>query len=509
MRGLQAVARIGAALAVALALAAPAAAQSFSIAGVRFDDSVYLDEATLNGIADRYTNRPIGFADLQSMVEAVNRAYALAGVVTALAVLPPQDITDGVLHVRLIEARVEAVDSSALTRTRADFIRDAIPLPTGAPVDFEQLEIDLRRFEIAHDFRPVVSFGPGEGEGMTRAEIGGDEPPRFEHVFSADNYGSPQTGKARGAWFGRWNSVTGRRDILSVQLQKSRGAWSGGLGYSLPAFGQGGRVVVSATHARSQVISAPFLPVDIRSTSSSASLGYIRPFRIGPDRHWTVSADIQVERNKSEISDLPLLRTDLRDAAIGLAWQRRFARSVLGVSLGVRGGRADTDQTSETEGSYWLAFGNASYARLLGDWGLFSTAMSYQYAHGQNLPVARLFNAGGASSVRGYPNAVRSGDSGLIMQNQISSARGFEIGTGYPVALSPFAFVDAAVIVPYRVDGGVDSDQDYLASVGFGLRAEFGDRGTALLSYGVPLRNTLGFDDKGKGTLYFGLDMSF
>lgn len=505
----RAISRIGAALAATLALAAPAAAQSFSIAGVRFDDSVYLDDALLNGIADRYTNRPIGLADLQAMVEEVNRAYALAGVVTSLAVLPPQEIADGVLHVRLIEARVEAVDSSALTRTREDFIRDNIRIDEGATVDFERLEHDLRLFEIAHDFRPVVSFGPGVGVGMTRAQVGGDEPPRFEHVISADNYGSPQTGRARGAWFGRWNSVTGRRDTLSVQLQKSQGAWSGGAGYSLPAFGRGGRIVASVTHARSQVISAPFQPVDIRSTSTSASLGYIRPFRVGPDRHWTFSADIQVERNESEISGLPLLNTDLRDAAIGLAYQRRFPRAVLAASFGIRAGDADTDQTSETEGGYWLAFGTASYARRIGDWGLFSTAMSYQYAHGQNLPVARLFNAGGATSVRGYPNAVRSGDSGLIVQNQISSANGFDIGGGYPVALSPFAFVDAALVVPYRVDGGIDSDQDFLVSVGFGARAEIGDRATALLSYGVPLRNTLGFDDRGKGTVYFGLDMSF
>lgn len=505
----RAISRFGAVLAVTLALAVPAAAQSFSISSVRFDDSVYLDNATLAGIADRYTGRAIGFADLQAMVEEVNRAYALAGVVTALAVLPPQDIVNGVLQVRLVEARIEAVDSTALEHTREDFIRDNIRLDEQAHVDFEQLEHDLHLFEIAHDFRPVVSFGPGEAEGMTRAHIGGDEPPRFEHVFSADNYGSPQTGKARAAYFGRWNSVTGRRDILSLQIQKTKGAWAGGLGYSVPAFGNGGRIVASATHARSQVISDPFSPVDIRSTSTSASVGYTRPFWVAPDRHWMVSADLQVEQNESEISGLPLLRTDLRDAAIGVAFQRRFDRSVLGVSFGIRAGHADTDQTSETEGSYWLAFGNASYARLLGDWGLFSTAMSYQYAHGQNLPVARLFNAGGATSVRGYPNAVRSGDSGLIMQNQISTANGYELGTGFPIALSPFAFVDAAIIVPYRVDGSYNSDHDLLASIGLGLRAEFDDRATGLVTYGVPLRNTLGFDDRGKGTLYVGLDMSF
>lgn len=501
--------RAAAALALTVAAAAPVAAQSFSISGVRFDDSVYLDDTTLQEIAARYTDRAITFADLEAMVEEVNRAYALAGVVTSLAVLPPQDIVDGILHVRLVEARVEAVDSSALSSTRHSFIVDNIRLPEQEPVDFERLEHDLRVFEIAHDFRPVLTFGPGEGEGMTRALVSGEEPERFVQVFSVDNFGSPQTGELRGAYFGRWNSVSGRRDLLSLQLQGSEGAWSGGLGYSVPVFGQGGRIVASATHARSQVISDPFLPVDIRSNSSSASLGYTRPFWVGPDRHWMVSADLQVERSESEISGLPLLRTDLTDVAVGVAFQRQFSRSAFGASLGIRAGNAETDQTSETEGSYWLAFGNVSYAQLVSDWGLFTSSMSYQYAHGQNLPVARLINAGGATSVRGYPNAVRSGDSGLIMQNQLSSANGFDLGSDFPVNLSPFVFLDAAIIVPYRVDGSINSEQDFLVSAGLGLRAEFGERVTASMFYGWPLRNTLGFDDKGKGTLYVGLDVNF
>lgn len=501
--------KTAAALAAALVLAPAAWAQSFTISDVRFDDSVYLDPATLQELAAKYTSRPIVFEDLQAMIEEVNRAYALAGVVTAQAVLPPQDIVDGVLRVDLIEARIETVDTAELKETRPDFIRNNIDLPEGEPVDFERLERDLRLFEIAHDFRPVVTFGPGEGAGMTRALVGGDEPARFSHTFSVDNHGSPQTGEWRGSYFGRWSSVTGRRDVLSFQLQGSEGAWSGGIGYSVPFMGRGGRIIASATHARSQVISDPFSPVDIRSTSSSASIGYTRPFWVADDRHWMFTADMQMERSESELSGLSLLRTDIHDASIGVAFQRRFARSVAGVSFGLRVGAADTDQTSQTEGDFYLVFGNASYAGLVGEWGLFSTSMTYQYAHGQNLPVTRLINAGGATSVRGYPNAVRSGDSGLIVQNQLSSANGFDFGERFAINLSPFAFGDAAVIVPYRVDGSINPEHDYLASVGVGVRAEFGKRATASLTYGVPLRNTLGFDAKGKGSVYAGLDVKF
>jgi hemolysin activation/secretion protein len=485
-----------------------AMAQSFTISGVDFDESAYFTDEELTAIAADYTGRPITFADLQDMVAAVNSAYLAAGVVTALAILPPQEIRNGILQIRLIEAEIETVDTAALPATDQAFLRANISLIEGEKPDYDQLELDLRVFEIAHDFRPNLAFGPGEAEGMASASIGGDEPPQYQHTISADNFGAPSTGAARLSYFGRWNSVSGIRDTLSLQLQVSEGAYSIGTGYSRPVGPGGGRIIGSLSYADSEVIFGPFAPINIVSNSASFNLAYNRPFWVAPDRYWQVNVGYGYEYSSSTLSETDLLETDLRELTLTTRFQRNFPQGDLNLALGLTLGEADAAQTSETEGDYWFLTGGASYAQRFAEDYSFAISASGQYGVDQNLPPARLFNAGGPTSVRGYPNGVRSGDSGLLVQTQISR-REYPIDAFGGMTAAPFGFLDTAIVVPFRVDGSVDPDQDYLASWGAGAAMRFQNNVNATLFFGVPLVETLGFDATGQAEFYLGLDWNF
>ncbi len=76
-------------------------------------------------------------------------------------------------------------------------------------------------------------------------------------------------------------------------------------------------------------------------------------------------------------------------------------------------------------------------------------------------------------------------------------------------SISPFAFFDAAIVVPYRIDGSINETQDYLASVGGGLRIDWNQKANTLLMVGFPLIETLGFEDLSESTVYVGLDYKF
>lgn len=482
--------------------------QTFTLSKVEFDPSSYLAPEQLQKVAAQYTGRPISFDDLTKMIKEIKRLYVVAGVPTAEPVLPPQEIRNGVLHVALIEAKVESVKIEGFPRTNPAFLRDRLSLPLDEKPDFEEIARELRVFDLSYDIRPSLKFSPGTAPGTTVATIYGDAPKRFTATLSADNYGRPETGRARASLFVRWASVTGVRDALSLQAQKSQGASAYSLGYSRPIGPKGGVVTAAISRSNSAIIGGEFVPVQITSDSTDFTVNYRRPFKIGPDRYSTFEGGFDAGRDKSKAGSIGFSDISLREVyAIG-RFYRQWPKARASIGVGIRLGRADAKGTSETEGPYQLIYGDASFSTPLGTVLQFDATANFQIAPGQNLPVSRLITAGGVGSVRGYPSEVRGGDSGVVLNLQISKREPFSWMKGR-LNVRPFAFVDAAAVVPYRASGGFDSSQDVLASFGVGAATALREKVALLASVGVPLKKTLGFTDVGKPTVYVGLDYKF
>ena len=494
---------------IALIAATPVLAQSFEVAGVRFNKSAYLQQEKLQEIAKGIVNRPIVFADLEEMVAEIQGLYSESGILTARAILPPQEIRDGVLRVELVEATVSEVQVEGFERTKSEFVSRTISLEAGGLPDFELLEHDLRVYEISHDLVPLLSFAPGDATGTTVAIISAEEPKRFDWTVSVDNFGTEATGEYRGSLFGRWSSVTGWRDVLSMQLQASEGSYSGSLGYSRPVGPEGGRVIATASYTDSNIIEGVFEPVNILSNSITGSLSYRRPVRVRPYSHVIIEGGLAGEVSTSTIEGEDFSDVTLGEVVLQASYIRRFDTSLLSTTLGVKAGVSDAKDTSETEGEFYLAYMAADYTRSISDKALLDMSLTGQYAHRQNLPVARLFSVGGATSVRGYPNNIRGGDSGLAVKAQISPLRNYDLESMPDFSFSPFAFIDAAVVVPYRIDGSIDSEQDFLASIGTGVRVDWKGQASGLLMVALPQVDTLGFVAKDVTQVYFGLDYRF
>jgi hemolysin activation/secretion protein len=489
-------------------LAVPVQAQTFSVDRIVFDDSAYLPSEALEGLAADYVARPITLDELNELVNRVQALYSEAGIVTAQALVPPQTITDGTLRISLVEATVGAVTVEGFSDTDPGFLTSNLTLPLGARPDFDVLERDLRIFEIAHDIAPQLEFAPGDTADTTRVVITGTAPPRFSATVSADNYGREETGVPRLSLFTRYRSVTGVRDTLSAQLTATEASVGLSLGYSRPVGSDGGRVIGSIGYSGSQIIAGPFAPVDIQSDSLNAQLSYGRPFRVTPASNWSWEAGLGYDRSNSEIEGEEFSDIDIVEvfAVVNRDWTT--ATSVWSMSAGLKSGSAEAQGTSETEGRYNLFYGDVGYRRPVGQDFVFDGNLRFQYAPDQNLPVARLFTGGGVGNVRGYPNDVRSGDSGIVANLQITRTTPWMLWDDR-VMLNPFGFVDAAVIVPFRAEGDEDDGQDTLASAGFGIAAQVNDRAAASLTVSVPLRDTLGFEDSGEAEIYVGIDYNF
>jgi len=229
--------------------------------------------------------------------------------------------------------------------------------------------------------------------------------------------------------------------------------------------------------------------------------------RVRADSHVILDAGIDHEQTQSTAVGLSFADITVTDLALSAAYTRRLDAAQLSFSLGLRAGSSDAQGTSATEGQFWLLYGRGQYSRLLGESWVFDGALRYQIAPDQNLPVARLFSAGGVGSVRGYPNDIRSGDSGAVVNLQVSRRSAWDWSQN--ISATPFGFIDAAAVVPFRVGGGFDSEQDFLASAGAGLTVAIAERVNVLGGVAVPLKDTLGFSGKGESKFFVGTDVRF
>ena len=489
------------------AVVAPVQAQQFQLSGVEFSKSDYLPEAELDRAVAKYLNRDIEFSDVQKMIADVQALYLARGVVTARAIIEPQEVADGVLKITLVEARLDAVKVLGLKDTRPEFVTSRLSPQPGVKPDFEALARDLRLFEIAYDIRPKLSFSPGATPGTATAVVTVDEPRRLSWVASYDNSAAQALGSNQLSFSGTIRSLTGQRDTLSAKLALTAGSQALSLFYTRPVGMKGGKISTSATYTQSKIVKGAFSIVDVTSKELKFSTGYSQPLWIGTDRYWTASGDLNFERSNSQVAGAALQTTGLAEVDLSLSYQRQKLGQAWAASGGLKLGTVRSGNVSASDGFYYSLYGNVNYARKLGKRLVLDANLDLQYAEGQNLSVKRRFTGGGASTLRGYPKDARTGDSGAILRLQVNCPAPCLKQSPTLSRIAPFAFVDLGYIKPFKAAAAPVDNKHMLASSGLGMRMNF-DKLALLGFIGVPLLAT-GGQPKPSPRLYLGADYAF
>ncbi len=93
-----------------------AAGPAFLLRQIVIDESAILSPEEIRSVLARYEQKQATIADLNLAVQELNSLYRQKGYATAMAVLPPQQVRDGMVRLRLIEGRVGKI---VIAKTRA------------------------------------------------------------------------------------------------------------------------------------------------------------------------------------------------------------------------------------------------------------------------------------------------------------------------------------------------------------------------------------------------------
>lgn len=397
------------------------------------------------------------FADVQRALEALEDAYRRAGYGIVRVMLPPQEMTDGVVEFRVIEAKLGKVAIEGNQYFGAENVRRSLPAITeGTPPNSADLAVQLQMANEnpAKQTAALLRAGAANDEVDAVIRIRDERP--WKVVATLDNSGDGATGDHRVGLGFQHANVTQRDDVLNVQAITSPGHEDDvkifGAGYRVPLYALNSVIdlVAGYSSVNSGTVQGLF-DVSGKGTIYSARWTYHLP-RLAEYEHKASLGYNWGEYKSRVLSGAISLVPDYRLSPLSLTYSGlwRAPRAEFGfhatqarnIPGGTDGGQATFDalRVGAPDDYALTRAGFNQVLALPADLRL-QLAISGQYTR-DPLLAAEQFGLGGPGSVRGYQSRSFTGDRGYSGQVEFHSpdvgrAFGFE-----SVSLRALVFYD-------------------------------------------------------------------
>lgn len=388
------------------------------------DSSEILSREEIQSVISKYAGRNLFITDIQQMVDEINNLYAEKGFVTAKAYLPEQEVSNGYIHIGLIESRIGKVTVQDNRWTRSKYILDRIPDKSGELFDIVKLEKDVLDFNRYNEgVKLSANLKAGEAEGTTDIELTADEEFPFHIIGMMDNMGRRSTGSLRGGPMLVADSLFHNRDRMSLGAYFSGGAISPFFDYNAPVNKHDGRIGFSYSSTFAKVKWGAYEPLGIKSRSYIYSLYYTQPIVRKPGFELKGYGSLNYKRSWSTMAALP---QELR-------WMGTSKHDVTSIDAGF-------NLRKDTTRGIWYFNQDASMAIPI-----FDSQSSYfkysgellrlhDFSHGvigqlranyqiipnsKEIPYLDQFQTGGMQTVRGYSEGILLGKNGYVTSAEL------------------------------------------------------------------------------------------
>jgi hemolysin activation/secretion protein len=493
---------------------------------IRLTGNTVFSDQELAPVVAPYLGRAITTEELLDLRDALTARYVEAGYVNSGALIPDQEVREGVIEVQIVEGRLADVVVNGLTSLEPEFVVERIRLGAGPPLNVNQLRerIQLLLLDPAID-QVNARLGPGLRRGEGRLEIDVVEAPRYQPTFRFANDRSPAVGAEHGELTLSFGNLLGRSDPLRLQVGVSEGLKDAAIDYSVPLTARDLRVFVSGEITDSEVVEEPFNVIDVESTSSSLQVGLSWPVIRTLDDELRLEAGLERERSTTSLLGRRFSfsegvedgRSDVTALRLVQQWQRRSRDQVIALrsteSIGLDLLGATKNSGDLPDGQFFAWLGQAQFARRLfgSDWQL-NLRGDLQLSADPLLPIERIA-IGGIDTVRGYRENELVVDSGWIASAELR----IPLGQLAVPGLSETPEDGALQLVPFVDAGGgwnleaPDPEENVIYALGAGLRWQPNRRLDLRLDFAPPLVDvpTPEEDDLQDLALYFELVMRF
>ena len=491
---------------------------TFEIERFEFINNTAFDDERLRQETDEFIGEDKTFADVAAARSAVTQLYLNEGYVTSDAIVPPQQVVDGVVEIQIVEGSLSEIVVNGTHRLNPGYVSSRIALGAAAPLDVDRLVDRLQLLQRDPLIRTIsADLQATPQPGTNRLVVDVVEANSFGVTYTLDNNRSPSVGTLRNQVRITEANLTGLGDSLSLGYTLTSGSDGFDIDYTVPISPHDGTFKLAVNLSDNEVVEEPFDVLEIDSDSDYYELTLRHPLGQTPTEEFALGLTASHQRSQTSlgIDDIGPTRLSpgaddegrTRVSALRFfqEWTQRSPEHVLAVrsqfNVGLDFlGATVNDDAPDSRFFSWQ--GQAQWVRAIGPDALLLLRGSTQLSADPLLSLEQL-NLGGQSTVRGYRQNLLSTDNGVLGTVEVRLPLWRDRAEDRLLQITPF--LDAGY--GWNVEG---ENPDPLVGVGLGLLFQQRDL-TARFDWGIPLidSDTGERDSLQENGLYFTLQYSF
>ena len=405
----------------------------------KFDGNLYYSNEELEEVIKEAVNKELVYDQLINVTRAISNHYKANGFL-ATAFLPPQDINDGVIKIKITEAVLGTIIFDVEEEEKLNISKENIRLKLlykiedSGVLNIDQLDKNVRNLNKIPGINALAELEEGKNFGETNVKVTAINTETIFGNTLVDNNGSRSSG---------YNKITNTINIDGLFNMGDRLAFTNVLSgdhhvkdnheesnyYAVSStmpVGYNGMLATLRVSKMEYKLSAPFDSTKPSGYSSEYNLSLNRPLIVSPNFNLNTSFSLGNNKYVNDLgtgnnSDKDVLKSifnlgfDSRDRRLGGGINYgSFALSLAKNDLTDNLSNYETDQsTSDNNGRNFKGTLNLNRMQKLTDKTNLLVKFNGQLA-ADNLDGADQFSLGGPNAVRAYPSSEAAGDAGFV-----------------------------------------------------------------------------------------------
>ena len=475
----------------------------FEVKEFKIEGNTAFSDLEIQELLTEYLNRNVSFADLLQVETIITEKYKDAGYINSGAVVPVQNVENGVLTVQVIEGTIERLSVQVKDgRLSENYISSRLQRGAKTPFNLNELQEALQLLQLnplVENLNAELSVGSRRDRWVLDVDV--NQANAFNPVIFANNSRTPSVGSFQRGIEINHDNFAGLADRLSLIYKNTDGSNDYNFDYNVPFNSLDGSFGVRYRYITSEIVEPPFDDLDIESRTDEFEVTIRQPIVLTATANSTqelaLGFEFSRQANETELDGDPFPlspgatddgKTRINAIRFFQDWTRRTRKDVFAArsqfNFGLDIFDSTTSGSEEPDGEFFSWRGQAQWLKLINAESNinFLLRSDIQVSNSEMVPLEQ-FSLGGIDTVRGYRQDALLGDSGLLVSAELRVPVVRWDNRQSSVAIIPFA--DFGTV--WGEQELPNQDEETIASVGVGVQLSLSEILRARLDWGIPL----------------------